>query len=463
VIPVLWTLTGYALTRAYASRRSAFAAALVFAIGFQFMLEQFERDFYMAYLMLGAALLILRAGFEFPLLQMSPRRLALTAFAAGFATYTCRASLIFVIAAFLPPVWAAHEAREVFLKPLARASLRWIRRASCAFIALFVYVELFGRSLGAAAGHAIKLDAAPNLKIAFLLALLLAWGRRGWRLPAGAATRIALAGATFLLGLAPEIQYRLTHRIAPVPGSSGTVLSSFAQALQTLGEIPAAWATNVTAGNGILRVASILLSLIAFGVLARSARGAPRLRPVAFAGLLTILAFAAITQSPAPARYLIPLFPVLAVALAVWFDRLRSVPAICGTLLLLGLHAGSHVAARSQMIVENGPGRLQQALAMIETFRARGVKLVVTDDYWESNQYSFLSRCRPCFLSDGRPLAHPQAFELEKTERQAGILLTRASSVPSKDGLLRLKDATWQVQPLDFPGPHRLLIGIRRD
>ena len=92
--------------------------------------------------------------------------------------------------------------------------------------------------------------------------------------------------------------------------------------------------------------------------------------------------------------------------------------------------------------------------------RGKRVGLVLSDDYWESNQYSFLSQCRPCFVSTGRKLGDPRGFELLDSARKIGVLLTGDSKL-DVDGSIVLGDRRWQLIPVTRAGTRRLYLGTR--
>jgi hypothetical protein len=462
VTPIIWTWTLYLLARAYTSERAALFAGYIAAIGFNYWLEQFERDFYMAYMILGSWLLTLRAGYAHPVLEMSRRRLFLFAVIGGLAYYTCRASIIFISAAFVPWFLIRDEATAlVRWKAPARARWApWIRGLIVFFMILFSYVQIFGRNLGTWFGHLIKINAAPNLKFAILLAAIFAFGRNGYRLSRETWQRLFIVGAGFVLGFMPELTFVPLHDT----DHPKTWLSTYVEAIQSLIDTPWRWIDNVSDVGGPIRYSSFALSLAAFGALAVACRrGNQKLQPIAMTAALTVIAFAALTQVPAPPRYLIPLFPPLLVSMAVLIDmtpRLHiSLKWIVGG--LFALHLGYQAHARVELLRDPSLREyLPEGIQIVDTFKQAKVPIVITDEYWQSNQFTFLSQCDPCFFSDGRPLGHPIPFALQFAYDRAGIMLMHEYA-QKRPGEAILRTSAWKISPITDVGQRKLYTGTR--
>lgn len=59
---------------------------------------------------------------------------------------------------------------------------------------------------------------------------------------------------------------------------------------------------------------------------------------------------------------------------------------------------------------------------VIQTFRDLEVAVVVSTDYWLTNQLTLASGRVPSFVSTGRPWGPPNGFELPLSEARVGVL-----------------------------------------
>lgn len=466
VVPVLMSWATFFLVRAYCSLRAAVGVGLLAAVGLQFwIVELYERDFYTAYLLMGFVLLTLRARYRDPLSEMSARGLFWVGALSGFALYTCRASILFVLAFFLTSERVRRWVGSV-LKP-ASAWDRLLAGLGIFFLLLAGYTWVFGSDLGMLFGKHVKTDPFPTLKLSILL-MAIAWWKRVLLLSgAPARRRAALVGAGALLGMAPEILYWITHQTVAPALSHG--IAEWQAVSATIAGFPKRLQELMGAGDTLLRNASLVLlglSTFAFG---KAASKNPKLSPVLWTAGLSLLAFFGVFQTAqGVSRYLLPLSPVVMVMLGVLLDRalgrgLRSAATV-GILALFALHAAHQLEGRAQLVAEaRAVPAFDDARGILAAFRGKGVRLVITDEYWHTNQYTYLGHWNPFFISNGRVLGVHEAFELEKQETRVGILLAHSPGGPGwKDpAQVVLNGRMWTLEPLGQAGKVRLYIGTR--
>lgn len=434
-VPSFFAICAYWLAGAYVSSAAAAAVGLVAAVGFPFLDSHLANDVYTAYLLIGMALLALRARWRSPFLEAPLPALAALGALCGLGAYTSRAALIFVVAFLLPPRWAFSE-----LKALARDALRgpaWTRvffGLAVALLGLFAYLEVFGPELGRLGDRPIKLHAHPNLHLALLLlGVLWLFRRRAWLGDRELVVRAAAVAGGFVLGLAPELAHWIGLGVPPPAGTGSP--NGFPEMVAVAGRIPLAIRELVGSPAGAGRGVSAVLFGAGLALLFARARRGPRLDGVAFSAALACLAFCRIhTYTTGPTRYLLPLLPALLVGLGLLADELlrhrRRALAALGA-LLLAFHLGDAMAGRRAAIAELRPAETEaREREIVRRFREADVPLVVSDDYWHSNQYSVLSRLEPPFVSaEAVALRPPEGVRRLASSPGAGLLLGREEKI----------------------------------
>jgi hypothetical protein len=460
VIPVLMVWAVFFVVRAYCSTRAAWLVALVSAMGLTFWTQElFERDFYSAYVLLGFAILTLRARFTDPLNELGGRGLFAVGALCGFALYTCRASAIFVVAFFATEKDIGHWAKR-FWEPRTRAD-RILRGAVAFLIGLFAYITLFGRDLWTVFGKPVRVDAFPNLKLAALL--FAAWFAKEWLRSSTPRQRrgMALLGAGAVVGMLPEILFLLRHHVGAALIS--TRIGTWKEVIQTLGSFPEKISEAADARVSLTRHATLLLLIASAWVFARASLRDERLKIIRFTAILSLIAFLVVFQTAiGEVRYLLPLSPVVAVMLGVLADWGLKHPsrwprfALIALAILHSTHQISGNISRAQAALEPDPEAT--AREIVQAFRAEGLKLVIADDYWESNQYTFISRWDPFFISNGRRLGIEEAFLLQDSETRVGILLANQTCSESPNEI-KLGRYVWMSRFLKQSGNRCLRIG----
>jgi len=453
VVPVLMTLSAYWLGRCYFSRMAALFTGMITAVGFQFWLNQYGVDYYFAYLILGCALLGWRARISNPWVELKPWQLFLAGTLSGFAVYTSRISLLYVLPFFVP--W------EHFKKDLKRALSpqdsieRWLLGSVFFFLALYVYLESFTGELGQWNNRTVKLHSEPNLKFALIIAVLLEAKIRWKDIRQTWVKRFTLAGAGFIAGFAPEIVHWVMLGQLPPPATGGTI--DVPNAFLLLGRSPQVFRELFSSGNGLGRNLSVLLLLSALVAFVARARKDRRLTPAVITGVLCVYAFCRVhTYTFGTPRYLLPVFPVILIALGALWEELARIgsrrPIVYAVFVAIVLgHSLSQLQTRREWSREaQASHRFEQVMEIVHRFDEAGVRLVMSDDYWESSHYTFFAQEKTIYsLTEGAGLVHPKTRALVASEVKAG-LMTHDRLLPDsvKDTVVRRFDHDWRISSL---------------
>ncbi len=429
--PVLFSTSVVVLLSAYCSRLATAIVGLVFAVGFQFMIAHWGNDAYFTYLCGGMLLLAWRARFENPWTQLTGRQFFWVGVACGILAYTSRISMIFILVFFLPIPYFWEQ-----LKRLTRATDRVdrvLRDAGAALLVFFILLSSFGGELGTVGGKMVKLHADPNLAY-FYLTQLLRYIRWGWaerktevfRLNLRRAAPLALG---FGIGMIPEWIHRI-HGLYRIHAPLRTY--NFQGSATILGRVPLALKEIFGAGPTIAMTLSAWLvtaALIALGIRARVDR---RFRPVAFSAILITAAFCRIYNYEfGYVPYLLPIIPAVALGMGAlwdWAIRRRGAVVLAALGLLTAGHLYGQLRAHSTSARElRESGTIERGIEIASTFKEQGLHVVVTDDYWDSNQNSVFAHGDPLFVRDVvDALRHPRAIELAQSEKSVGFIFRRA-------------------------------------
>jgi len=173
----------------------------------------------------------------------------------------------------------------------------------------------------------------------------------------------------------------------------------------------------------------------------------PVVRSIPFALTVSVLAFNLVRHEPPPdARYLVPLYAILPVLMAVWLRQavFRWSPEVAGTLLVVLLVVRLHSVAHGYQVAWE-PSR--SFWELLDFLKSRQVRSVLTD-YWDAYRLIWLSdeniRAAPYFITTKnrhallayQALQDPQAavllraddlraLRLEETLAQQGIRYRR--------------------------------------
>ena len=456
VVPVLLAWSFYFLARSAASRAGAVVAGLVAAIGFNSWTWNGGIEFYNAYLILGCFILGIRLRYPNPFAGMKVPALFGASVLCGLAFYSCRASVVYIVAFFVPVEWAWEEVKKIARPPHGRVEkiALW---TTLGLLALFVWLEIFGPDLGTVFGRRIKLHAQPNFRFAALI-LAAVWLSRNARFIGRFQIKRGLAVvAGFVTGMLPEVVWSaLLHKL---PSLTGGRTYGFDESMRALGRIPGSLMEILTSHGSVLRNFSMALFVAAVIALLRAARRDRKLVPLVFAGALAVFAYIRVlTYDFAPARYLFPVFPVLLAAVAVLFDQLslqgkrRYGAGALVVLIFSCVHMIHQYVSRVEKAQENiASGRAEAIMEIVSRFRDAGVKAVITNNYWEGNQYTVAANFNPVFYPARTTFIHPVMVAMARAEKRAGIMLSNEPAGEVKRHI-ELDDRAWK---LDYIGAVR--------
>lgn len=477
----LMALASYGLLRATVSRAAARTVGLLCAVGWQSWVYMYGDEFYPLYLLMGFGLLALRGRHEHPFFELRPALLFAAGILAGHGLYAVRAMQLFILLFLVP--WH-HLGSEVAWLWRARGGLP---RLGWGFLALFAFIEVFGRELGTWGGRMVKVDGVPNAIIGGVL-LSAVWVRGRGRAylhengvsPGALLQRCALFTGGLLLGFLPELQHWLRQgRLTSPRVFAGYDLPDM---LRIAGQLPGAFRQLVSgdlpfrsldyADHSLGRFYCVALAtgaLIALGV-AASRGGRRDLRAYVAGALLSAFAFCRVNTQfteMAPMRYLYPLVPILVVAFGAFYDQVAAsrwgtVRGRRAMVALLFLFAAFHLQARFSMVQAfQAQGLMARYQNIVETFRRAAVDIVVSDDFWYSNNLSVLSRSQPGFWGTWHDWGPPEFKERALTATRAGILLESKASVPGGPARreVELLGRLWRLEYLGSEGDRDLYLG----
>lgn len=464
VMPSVLTMAVFWMVSAYVGLFAAVVTGLFLAVDFQSNLfETYGSDYYTGYLLTGCVLFALRARFSNPFRQMSFRQLCVAGLVTGFGVYLCRVTMMYALAFWVPweDFWLALKRAFRPQGKLLRA-LVWI---FWIWVALALYLEIFGSELGRIQGHRVALDAGPNWNLAELALVILLAVDLWPRIRREDFHRALAAGSGFLIGFWPDLWQQVVHQHQFPRLDSPTYSQSFEKSLWIISQLPSRFRDLVSADSRHLAsVGSVCLGLLALWALVRRARTSPGVRACALGGLVTLAAFIRIrtfNTSEAPIRYLLPIFPALLLGLGcLWDEALRRGRELgrwgmlAAVLVLASVHLGTqglaHERSRQEILAS---GQIQQLWEMVDRFRKASVEAVLADDYWVSLTGAFFSNEKPFFIYKEKYFVQP--FFDAKQAAQARFAGYVTSEEPKSEIIFR--DKRWTVkESLGTVGPFRL-------
>lgn len=477
ICPILLSVSSYFLTRAYVSKSAAWFVGTLMAVGLDFLILQYGNDAYVAYLVLGSALLIWKASVENPFWTLNPKKLVMAGILCGLAIYTSRISMLFVFAFLLP--W--NEFTNILRKLLLlRNSVRKIERIGLGvglfLMSLWIYLELFGPSLGTLAGRAVKIHAQPNFHFGILvLALTAISAHREWiRANVGRILkRSTYLSLGVLIGSSPEWIHSL--RSGAISSGGGSGIASVADGFRALGTLPSSLKEIITAssvspmGANLFSQGSLLLLTCATVSLVLEARRKPKLyRPIVLLGALSIFAYCRIhTYTFANARYLLPILPVLWVAMGCAWEQARrqGIMAVAVLSLFALLHSTHQLKSRFERVeLVKSQTLLIRGIELIKRFRHEGITVVSSDEYWwATNNLTWLADMNPIFEPlEGSGLRTSEGEKRIKMSQKIGILqASSANLTDTSKAALKIYGLKWNLESLGTIDSTHILLGNR--
>ncbi len=464
LVPGLMALAAFWCARGYANRTAAWVVGLMVAIGFPSFDGHLNNDVYSANFIFGVWVLGLRARIRNPWSsELSPMRFWFAAVLTGLMIYNSRVCLIPALVLWMPPLSVVRTEIEA-LRPKSRFA-RILMVSAGWLVGLFLYLEVFGADLGMFFGRRVKIHGTPNLKIALVLAGWVWLAQGGVRKLGPYWEKLALFGFGVTVGFAPELIHRLLWS-GPVPeGTEQT--RSISEGVAVLGQVPSSFHEIVAVAGSGWGLFSVLLWLVPIGFVCDEFLRKKNVRwESAFVCLvLCIAAFCRVRNyAGVTSRYLFPLVPVLvagASAMVSWTLSQRRFWLIAGW-AGVAIHSADLVWNRREFtraVVQTGFWAKTREIA--DTFKAVGVPVVATDDYWRSNELSVASRMDPVFFvaTPVPGLIHPSAPLLMKSSLTAGFLL-RSELAPNSE--YSAQNVLWELTPLKKLDGRFLYLGHRK-
>jgi len=441
--PVLAAWLSYICAKKYCSPSGALVVGLFSAISVQGMVQHCGDDFYYAFFIAAPLMLIAASKGQSIFWSYRYSLLLLASAASGFMFYTFRGSLIYIVVMFLPVTFLFSELKRIFEKSdrVEKTLIYLIIFLLC----FYLYLDFFGPVIGIYNGRPVKLQAEPNLTLATIafVFLLIKIHYRDIDLTFLKRTGITFLG--FAAGLSPEIFHRINHKEAV--SLQNWQVNTFVGALDVLANRVAIAVRQIILGHeefnvyqGFLKNAPLLL--VAFGVyyLIKTAKTNKKVLPLIFAGTLSLAAYFRVHMSgPGHYRYLIPLLPIIALSVGIFWDQTRakgktfSVAAAVLISLAFSYQYIQRIEIRENVLKRNA---FADFYAVVDHFKTKPVSVVISDEFYHSNQYTFISRENPYFVSVGRMWGPEKGFEQAIKEKIVGILLTGKTKPSSNNEII---------------------------
>ncbi len=468
--PLVALSSYYYLLRTY-DRTTALLMGFVCAVGLTVWSANYGNEFYPLMLILGFLLMGLCAHKENPFFELTLPRLLAVGIISGHAIYATRASELYLVA-FLTP-W--------------RQVPGWIRRLWAStlgkilfvFLASGVYLEIFGENLGSIAGHTIKLDGDPHFRMGMpLLALLWAWQRRRLAKDRNLQKRALTITAGLALGILPEFIH--WHNLGKLWGSRIISTFDFPQSMALIGDWPqrirslasgfhhyrAPLAYNDQGVGQSLCLAFFLFAIL-FGL--RKSKTSPKPLPLLVICAMNIYTFTRIsvqTTEIGPVRYLLPMTPAIIGLMAlVCHDTLTHEKKHFRTAVIFCLlcFTGHHYMARLRVAQHIRDEKIVENLhSIVESARKMGVSVVISNDYWMSNNLTVAAAEKPLFWASWNGWGPFEAENAARRATRAGILLKHDDVQRRPGDVIDLLDSQWVIAPVARLRTHDLYEGHKK-
>ena len=381
ILPTAVALLGYTLARQLFTSGIALIVGLLYAIGFAGWIQMYGNDFYWGAIVLGFIALIWRSKSLKPWHDFSPFQLGLAGFLVGISAYTWRGALPITLTLLIP------TSRNEF--PVTH--------------------ELFK-------------------KIRYCI-----WGG--------------------VIGFLPEIYYLMNNSVPDGISGHGDWAMPH-EVFLNLRKLPFAF-KEIVSGSEMdwkrslshLSIPLFLSSLVA--MLWRSSLE-KKLRPAVLSIVLTIVSFLSVnTYASGPWRYLLPMTPALMLSVGAFLTKFRNSKfkyfSIVLVVSLLILHLFNQFSFRTMLMAENRKTNREQLInEVILQFKKRVIRVVISDDYWNTNTFTLMSGREILFVSPIRRYAPKESYALLESEKHIGFLI---SKFVDKE----IQTRKIQYRGLDFP------------
>ena len=279
------------------------------------------------------------------------------------------------------------------------------------------------------------------------------------------AVRIGVLLLGAVIGFLPEILFlrRSAERIGyPVSGRHSVL-----EALSVLAHVPLKLREVFASGGDlVLRNAIVFLVLAGlFQLVVETFRKRGQLLAVTASAILSLGAFSVLrTVSGGAPRYLFPLLPAIFVGLGLLWERARKSGLVGVAILvsLMTLQCGDQFRAMDVQLASLRSAHRSEAIRqVVEAFRQKKVKLVLVDDYWYGNVYSFIAKMDPVFFPAPESLLKPPlAKALVRSETEVGVSLS-AQAKMSRPGRFEVEGHRYLLTYFTTLGGRDLFLGSR--
>ena len=458
LIPALLAWAAYFTLRISFSRPSAFAAALLVSLGTRYLAGYLHNDVYTLNLFFGFFVLGYRVKHRFPFMELSSGKLCTIAAFSGLLFYNSRITVIPLAVLWLPPPEYWRPALAYFI-PKDQISL-YLSRIALAFLILFLYLEIFGTTLGIFFDRRVLLNSPPNLAIAGIFMTVVATRNGALRIFLNHRRRFFIAAFAFLAGFLPEILHWI--HFGGIPPRSLEQTRNIPEMMDVIGKIPSLLAEIFAVPEDGWAVASRILWLTGIVGLIGFPRRDRRLQEAALLFALGLVAFVRFQNyAGLTPRYLLPVVPSLCFGAAWTFDHAfkKRVGAIVVSLLLVA-HATALYSERVALAREAADShRWETKQEVIQVFRKAGVRVVGSNDYWFTNELSVASEMNPVFfLMEGAGLVHSSALDYWSKDSVVGIVLNMPAPSPDR---LTVRGENLKIRAIGSKGGRFFYLGTR--
>lgn len=431
--PLLMNLTCYWLCTRFVSGIAPLVIAISFSAGLPVWIENYSSDFYFGAYLLGILLLGMRAGVENPWREWSARRWLWVGVLMGLALYTWRAAAVFCLPILLP-LSTPQFLKEVLLKAKTKLD-RWLVRLFFTLVLFWFYILCFGSEFSTPFGKNLKIEAWPNLQIALVMGAVLVVRKLGWTGLKKYFRNALVLTFGVVLGILPEIIYRLrgTKEHASLMGNTEFVsVEKFVDFFRN-----GFFQTLVDLTNGMVLIQPQLVlkyipfALFIFGVVALLVRGMKDRSffvPLLSLCMGLVCFFALETYTYGMARYLAVIVPVFWIGGCILYQGIASkIPAKGRNFfaVVFVLLVWAYPVAMQAAFIQKSQDRstFHAAKEVNEVFASHSIELVMTDDYWKTNQFTLVApQFRPLYVSIGRAWHPDWKFGFPK---YIGLMITR--------------------------------------